>query len=722
MDASYNGFIKAKNSRCKWDGIGNVTLSDCLFDYQKAITSWALRKGRAAIFADCGLGKTLMQLEWARQVNASTGKPALIIAPLSVCDQTKEEADKFGIPLECFNIANYEKLHTINAADYSGVVLDESSIIKSFTGKIRNQLINMFKDTPYRLACTATPSPNDYMELGNHAEFLGITSYTEMLATYFIHDGGETSKWRLKGHGQRKFWEWLCTWAVFIRKPSDIGFEGEDFELPPLIQHNHCIPDHDVKSDTLIPMAVAGLSERIGLRRDTIEIRMQKVAELASTMEGQVLIWCDLNDEAAMLSKMIPDAVNVQGSDAPEYKSKTALEFAHGKIKTLISKADILGYGMNFQSSHNMIFASMNDSYESLYQCIRRQWRYGQTQPVNVHFVYTERQQTIIENLARKHERMETMAMQMIETTNKLICAELSGGKTDTAPIEEKEIKGDGFHITLGDCVSGVASLLDNSIDFTIYSPPFASLYTYSNSPNDMGNCTSDEDFTKHFSYLAKDLFRVTRPGRLMSFHCMNLPSTIQRDGFIGIKDFRGDLIRLFQDIGFIFHSEVVIWKDPVTAMQRTKALGLLHKQIKKDSCMSRQGIPDYLVTMRKPGVNTKPNTHTNETFPVDLWQNYASPVWMDINPSDTLQFREARESDDERHICPLQLQVIERAIKLWSAEGDTVLSPFMGIGSEGYMALKMNRKFRGFELKKSYFELAARNLETANSQLSLAV
>ena len=722
MDASYNDFIAKKNSRYVWNGIDEVELSNCLFDYQKAITSWALRKGRAAIFADCGLGKTLMQLEWAKQVGVHSKKPPLIIAPLSVCEQTKEEAEKFKIDVSTFNILNYEKLHTINPSDYSGVVLDESSIIKSFTGKIRNQLIELFAETPFKLACTATPSPNDYMELGNHAEFLGITSYTEMLATYFIHDGGETSKWRLKGHGKQKFWEWLCSWAVFVRKPSDIGFEGEDFELPPLNQIKHCIPDNHIQSETLIPMAVAGLSERIGLRRDTIEIRMQKVAELAKSREGQVLIWCDLNDEAAMLAKMIPESVNVQGSDTPEFKSKTALDFAHGKLKTLISKADILGYGMNFQSSHNMIFASMNDSYEALYQCIRRQWRYGQTKPVNVHMVYTERQQTIIENLARKHEQMEVMAMEMIATTNKLIRNELSGGKTDTANTETREDKGNGYHITLGDCVTGVAALPDDSIDFTIYSPPFASLYTYSNSPNDMGNCTSDDDFAKHFSYLTKDLYRVTRPGRLMSFHCMNLPSTIQRDGFIGIKDFRGDLIRMFQNAGFIFHSEVVIWKDPVTAMQRTKALGLLHKQIKKDSCMSRQGIPDYLVTMRKPGENKKPVTNTNESFPVQLWQNYASPVWMDINPSDTLQFREARASDDERHICPLQLQVIERAIKLWSTEGDTVLSPFMGIGSEGYMALKMGRKFRGFELKKSYYDLALRNLDTATDQMSMAV
>lgn len=718
----YESFVRSKTNRYQWQGIESALLPDALFDYQKAIVAWALRKGRAAIFADCGLGKTLMQLAWAEQVFKHTNQKALIVAPLAICEQTRREAVKFGVNQSCFDIINYEMLHTICPENYSGVVLDESSIIKSFTGKIRNQLIDLFKDTSFKLACTATPSPNDYMELGNHAEFLGVTSYTEMLAMYFIHDGGETSKWRLKGHGRSKFWEWLCTWAVFVRKPSDLGFAGDDFTLPELIEHKHCIKDDSVASDTLIPLAVAGLSERIALRRDTVDIRMQKVADLAMTMSGPVIIWCDLNSEADTLKKLLPQAIEIRGNDDGKIKASRILEFADGKIQILITKPEIAGFGCNFQSSHNMIFASVNDSYEGYYQCVRRQWRYGQKKAVNVHLVYTERQQTIIENLARKHEQMETMAIEMANATNKLSQSELSGGKTDDYVINHQDIKTTDYHITLGDCVTGVAGEPDESIDYCVFSPPFASLYTYSNSPNDMGNCTSDTDFAKHFGYLVKELYRVMRSGRLVSFHCMNLPSSIQHDGVIGLKDFRGDLIRLFQSVGFIYHSEVVIWKDPVTAMQRTKALGLLHKQIRKDSCMSRQGIPDYLVTMRKPGINTKPNSHTADEFPVDLWQQYASPVWMDINPSDTLQFREARESDDERHICPLQLQVIERAVKLWSAEGDVVLSPFMGIGSEGYVSLKMNRRFRGFELKKSYFDLATRNLETAKNQLSLAI
>jgi len=272
----------------------------------------------------------------------------------------------------------------------------------------------------------------------------------------------------------------------------------------------------------------------------------------------------------------------------------------------------------------------------------------------------------------------------------------------------------DNYTLYHGDSCEVLAALPENSIDFQIFSPPFASLYTYSNSDRDLGNCKTYDEFFEHYQFLIQSQFRILKSGRLVSIHCMNLPTSKQRDGIIGLRDFRGDIIRAYEKAGFIYHSEVCIWKDPVVAMQRTKALGLLHKQIKKDSAMSRQGIPDYLVTMRKPGVNPDPITHTGESFPVSLWQNYASPIWMDINPSKTLQYRSARDHDDERHICPLQLQVIERAIDLWSNPNDVVLSPFMGIGSEGYVAMTKGRRFVGCELKESYYNQAVKNIKSA--------
>lgn len=281
-------------------------------------------------------------------------------------------------------------------------------------------------------------------------------------------------------------------------------------------------------------------------------------------------------------------------------------------------------------------------------------------------------------------------------------------------------MKTDAYELIHGDCVEEVGKLDSDSVDFSVFSPPFASLYTYSDSLRDMGNCRTDDEFYTHFNFLIKELYRVLKPGRLVSFHCMNLPTSKANHGYIGLRDFRGEMIHAYQKEGFIYHSEVCIWKDPVTAMQRTKALGLLHKQLKKDSCMSRQGIPDYLVTMRKPGDNPSPVTNTNESFPVHEWQKIASPIWMDINPSDTLQFRSAREHDDERHICPLQLEVIRRALRLWSRPGDLVLSPFMGIGSEGYCAIEMGRKFIGIELKQSYFNQAVKNIQNMTNQQNL--
>ena len=279
--------------------------------------------------------------------------------------------------------------------------------------------------------------------------------------------------------------------------------------------------------------------------------------------------------------------------------------------------------------------------------------------------------------------------------------------------IKAQEI-GDRYALYCGDSAEVLKMLPGGAVHYIIYSPPFQSLYTYSNSDRDLGNCRTPAEFYEQFRFIGSELYRALMPGRLMSFHCMNLPTSKERDGFIGIRDFRGELIRFFEELGFIYHSEVVIWKDPVTAMQRTKALGLLHKQLKKDSCMSRQGIPDYLVTMRKPGENPERVTHTDESFPVRVWQKYASPVWMDINPNDTLQYRSAREEKDERHICPLQLPVIQRGIELWSNPGDTVLTPFMGIGSEAYMAVKMGRRAVGVELKDSYFRQAVANVKEA--------
>jgi hypothetical protein len=323
-------------------------------------------------------------------------------------------------------------------------------------------------------------------------------------------------------------------------------------------------------------------------------------------------------------------------------------------------------------------------------------------------------------SIERKEKQAMEMSNNMVEHMSDIMKKEINGATRDMSFLVTDKEQGDGWTLYLGDCVLGMRELEEESIDYSIFSPPFASLYTYSNSEYDMGNTVSYSDFFKQFKFCVEELYRVIKSGRLVSFHCMNYPTSKQRDGVIGLRDFRGELIKLFTDYGFIYHSEVTIWKDPVTAMQRTKALGLLWKQIKKDSAMCRQGIPDYLVTMRKPGDNVDRISHTPEEFPVDLWQNYASPVWHDINQSDTLNRASARENEDERHICPLQLGVIRRALKLWTNPNDLVLTPFAGIGSEIYVSLQEGRRGIGFELKKKYFDVATRNCKSAVAQVGL--
>lgn len=721
--SDYSEFLAAKRLVDPPTGLeGDLAISDALYDFQRDIVRWALRRGRAAIFADCGMGKTPMQIEWAQHIPGDV----LIFAPLAVAQQTVGEGRKFGVDVHyCrsqdmakpgVNVTNYEMLHHFDPSKWTGVILDESSIIKHRDGKYRSMLIEAFAQTPYRLACTATPAPNDYMELGNHAEFLGVMRMAEMLATFFVHDGGETQKWRLKGHAQTDFWRWLCSWAVMIRRPSDLGYDDGKFVLPPVRYFEETVTSGTAPDGMLFQMEAQTLQERISARRSSVADRVAAAADLANGSDEPWLIWCNLNSESDALAKAIPDTVEVRGSDSVEAKEAAMNAFTRGEIRVMVTKPSIAGFGMNWQHCRNVAFVGLSDSWEQYYQAVRRCWRFGQTRPVNVWIITAETEGAVVANIKRKEKDAESMAQNMVDHMHEMNEASIKGVERSRDEYATGTETGDGWTMHLGDCVETVAAMPSESIHFSIFSPPFASLYTYTNSNRDMGNSKDDGEFHTHFGFLVDQLFRVTMPGRLVSFHCMNLPTSKVNHGYIGIRDFRGDLIRMFEARGFIFHSEVCIWKDPVTAMQRTKALGLLHKQLKKDSCMSRQGIPDYLVTMRKPGENPERVSHTNETFPVQLWQNFASPVWMDINPSDTIQYRSAREHDDERHICPLQLEVIRRAIKLWSNPGDLVLSPFAGIGSEGYVALEQGRRFVGCELKGSYFRQAVANIKSVKS------
>jgi superfamily II DNA or RNA helicase len=732
--SDYSSFIESKAVSDDATGLTSVPeLNDLLFDFQRDIVAWALRRGRAAIFADCGMGKTAMQLEWAKHAPGRT----LVLAPLAVSKQTVAEGQKFGIDVECIRsgagagdicITNYEMIHAIDAGAFDAVVLDESSILKDYTGKTRNYIIDTFFDTPFRLACTATPAPNDYMELGNHAEFVGAMSRTEMLSMFFVHDGGETQKWRLKGHAEDVFWKWMCSWAVMIRRPSDLGYDDGAFVLPELRMHMHDV-ETSATGGCLFQMEARTLSERQAARRDTVVDRAKVAADIVLNHDGPTLVWCNLNSEAAAITSMIDGAVNVQGSDDRDTKESRMLAFSDGNIRVMVTKPKIAGHGMNWQHCCNVVFLGLSDSWEQYYQAVRRCWRFGQNNPVDVHIVTADIEGDVVRNIQRKEQDAVALAERMVENMHEINSTDIRGTTKSVTEYRERTFAGDRWELMHGDCVERIAGIENDSIGYSIFSPPFASLYTYSNSPRDMGNCGNHSEFYDHFMYLAHELFRVVAPGRLLSFHCMNLPTSKAHDGYIGIRDFRGEMVRLFESVGFIFHSEVCIWKDPVTAMQRTKAIGLLHKQLCKDSAMSRQAIPDYLVTMRKPGQNARPIQgglsewagegelpSSGKNPSIDIWQRYASPVWMDINPSRTLQRQSARAEKDERHICPLQLDVIERALQLWSLPDDIVLSPFAGIGSEGHCALLMGRRYVGIELKDSYVEQARKNLDAANA------
>lgn len=723
----YDDFVKKKRRSEVATGHAPGPLNEYLKPFQHAIVSWALRRGRAAIFADTGLGKTIMQLSWASDVQSHTGGKVLILAPLAVSEQTIEEGSKFGIeikrvplgqdiPENGIWITNYERMDVIDFSELHGLILDESSILKAHDGKTRQRIIGLAQSVPYRLSCTATPSPNDFEELGNQCEYLGVMTRNEMLATYFINDTGDTGTWKLKGWGQSKFWEWMGTWAVVVRNPYDIGFEGAEYILPPLEYHEHVVAAGAV-TDELFARPAQTLQERRKAQRDSLEARCMALADVvnADTSEPWI-IWCHLNDEADFLTSLIPGSVNVQGSDSAEIKSKNLLGFSHGELRVLISKPKIAGYGLNWQHCARMAFVGLDDSFEKFYQAVRRCYRFGQKRNVQVHLFTSENEGQILANLKRKEEQHHQISANMIEHMKDIMNNELKGQENIVDEYREDTHIGDGYTVHLGDCVKWAKRMEDNSIDYSIFSPPFADLFVYSNSDHDMGNCKNDAEFADQFKYLVKELYRVLKPGRNVSFHCMNLPTTKMRQGYIGLRDFRGDLIRTFQDEGFIYHSEVCIWKDPVVAMQRTKALGLLHKTIRENSTMCRQGLPDYVVTMRKPGEAETRVTHGDD-LPVLMWQKYASPIWDDINQSRTLNKLPARDENDTKHMCPLQLDVIERCIHLWTNKGDLVFSPFTGIGSEGYCAIKMQRRFIGTELKPSYYELACQNIEDARTE-----
>jgi DNA modification methylase len=562
-----------------------------------------------------------------------------------------------------------------------------------------------------RLCCTATPAPNDIAEIANHAEFLGILSRPEMLARFFVHDD---NGWRLKRHAREPFYLWLASWGMSVKKPSDIGFADDGFGLPALSIVQEIVKSDYVPQGQLFHVGLKGITDRSHVRRSTLIKRVERAADLINASSERWLAWVGLNDEGRELAKLIPGAVLVEGSQSADEKAAALVTFADGDTRVLITKPRIAGFGMNFQAAHKMAFIGLSDSYESYYQCIRRCWRFGQTEPVSAHIILTDAEDAIYENVRRKEREAELMSKGLLDHVREFEKAELDDGNDGAAPYTEDESHGGDWRLLLGDCVTRIGELAADSIDLSIFSPPFLSLYVYSPSERDMGNNGTPEEYFQHFGFLIHELLRVTKPGRNCAVHIAQVPAMLGADGYIGIKDFRGDMVKAFCQRGWVYHGEVCIDKDPQAQAIRTHSKGLLFVQLRKDSSWLRPALADYILVFRKPGDNAvpiSPDITNNE------WIEWARPIWYGIRESDTLNVAEARAEPDERHIVPLQLGTIERVIRLWSNEGESVLSPFAGIGSEGYKAIQLGRRFVGIELKPEYYATAVKNLRAAESQ-----
>jgi DNA modification methylase len=754
-------------------------LNPKLKEFQKYCVQKALKFGRFGLFEPPGAGKTIQQLEWATQVSKYTGMPIILVAPINVIGQTiSEEAPKFGYEvkelypgikdLQSCNIwaINYDSLHLYLHLIplFSGVILDESSILKNFTGETKKFLMETFANIPFKLPCSATPSPNDLNEYGNHSEFLNVLDSQDMRSKWFVRDEG-MNNYRLKGHAKASFYAWLATWCIMFEHPRDIGFDEDGYDLPPINYIERQIKTKSRDGKMFNDTAVDATSFSRELKLTKVE-RLAEVAEIVNNSTETFCIWVTLDSEAEELLKLIPGTVNVTGSDKKDIKRKGFADFSAGKIRVLITKTKLAQYGLNWQHCHNTIFASFNFSFEALYQAIRRFLRFGQLHEVNCWLMTTDTMQNVLQNIKMKEKQHNESIREVSKAIN---------GKTygllDT--YDFKEVKTERMHLMKGDSAIEMKRIPDNSIDFIIFSPPFKSLFTYSNYIHDLGNNDDSAGFWDQYKFIIHECYRILKPGRIMACHTKDLGVYKNSSGFTGMDNFTdehtsfienalsldlikerdklygklgafldlsdsgigfdGNITMRIEDrirdieaqlknherVGFKLHSKTTIWCDPVLEMQRTKTQRLLYKTLTSNSALTGIGMAEYMRYFKKwdgtDESNWEPVTHlTKQNIPLSLWQQWASPVWMDIKRTDVLNNKAGTAMGDEKHIAPLQLEVNHRCINLWSNPGDTVFTPFLGIGSEAYVAINNDRRAIGVELKDSYFDTAVKNCGNA--------
>ncbi len=771
----YKEFLQGKHAVVAPSGfeVSADVLNPQLFKFQNALTRWALHLGKAALFAQVGLGKTFMQLEWARCVAEHTGKPTLILSPLGVAAQTVREGTKFGIEvLRAYDggnvpdypiiITNYDSRHKFDLSDFGGIVLDESSILKHYS-KTFFEMVELTRGMDYKLGCTATPAPNDYVEFGNHAMFLDVMHFKDMLAQWFVGEGDVARRARLKHYAREDYWRWLTSWAVCISRPGDLGDEYDmpGYDLPPLHVHEYRLGLNEAAIERawaqgrLLPDGSVSATEHMKAKRDSLP---ERVAQVQAIVEGlpdtePVLLWCDTDFEADALMAAFPEALEVRGSMTPVQKEQKLEAFSSGGVRMMITKPEIAGFGMNWQHCAHMIFAGVSFSFERTYQAIGRAHRYGQERDVHIHVVYAETEGNVMQALQEKQQAFEVMQTEM-RAAIRVHGLFRDGKRKELAETVFDKSEGQNWTFYLGDCVEVMAGLPDGSIDLTVTSIPFSNLYIYSDKAADVGNAADKGVFLAHMAYVIRELLRLTRPGRCCAVHVKDLPLFQNRDGVQGIDPFSDDVSAAFRREGWTFQSRVTVEKDPVIEMQKTNSHGLLYKNWKVKAELLRTGLPDYVLIFQKPPsegevpvvhdpldvtyygdkppagyryptLPTRGKGDVNLSLPV--WQEYANPnwsdvvvplVWSDIDQTDVLNYLVAKSDKDERHICPLQLDLIARVIQWKTNPGDVVFDPFGGIASTGYKALEMKRRFVGVELKDEYHALGTKYLRAKEAEM----
>ena len=735
--------------------------SDFLFDYQKFIVNLALQKQRYAVFGDCGLGKTLIFLEFIKKLKyILKGKKIMIISPLAVIKQTIAEELKFYGEstiknlhkqdfYEWLNDENAEQIGIINFDKFrnslilkgkvGAVILDESSILKSGIGVIRNNIIDTFRSVPFKLCCTATPAPNDRQEYANHSTFLEYTrSNNEFFAKFFVN---KENGWEIKPHGLKYFYEELSNWSIYLRNPENYGFNNniKDLPVPEFIIENIKWTDEQKK---YMKRSYIGDSNDDIFTRKNYYLQLSKgfirngnkftyvdsgkfnhiIDILEKNPDKQTIIWTVYNEEEKIIKNLLKEKGyslnNINGSTPEEQRSYIVRDFSEKKFQILISKPRLLGFGINLPFVTVHIFNGMNDSYEQFYQAVRRSYRYGATEQLKVYIPVTHAESKVLNNVMSKKDTFEIDSINQEKHFVSNLKNELNkfrGEEMETknvfAETVSKENTGENWKLYMADSIIKLRDMEKESIDFSVFSPPFSSLFTYSEKLGDIGNSRegNEEEFSLHFEFFLKGLFDVMKSGRNVCCHVQQLSTFKSLDGFVGTKDFRGCVIELFQKSGFIYFGEFTIKKNPQIQAIRNKVRSLSFSQLEKSRIGSKPGYNDSVLIFKKPGDSVV--DVNDETGPSrDEWINWATGVWNDIKGTDTLNTYSAKSEDDVKHICPLQLEVIRRCIRLYTNKGEIVLDPFNGIGSCGVVSLELQRKYIGIELKKEYYDESVKN------------